>query len=96
MVYNYIFDYINGLMQAFVKQKTQKKEDLLIAVKLARQKISTYYAEVPSTMGRILISANILNPFQKLRSCRQWGKEVVFNPEDKTSYNTQFQEVLLK
>jgi len=34
-VYNNIFDYLDGVMRAFAKKKTQWKEDLYIAMKLA-------------------------------------------------------------
>jgi hypothetical protein len=44
----------------------------------------------------LLISADILYPFRKLRSFRQWDKGMVINPEDETSYTTQYQEAFLK
>jgi hypothetical protein len=76
--------------------KTQWKEDLFFAVKLARQKLSKYDAEVTPTTGMILISAHILDPFRKLRSFRKWDQGMDFNPEDETSYTTQYQEAFLK
>jgi len=39
-VYNDMFDYVDGPMRALAKKKTQWKEDLFFAVKLARQKLS--------------------------------------------------------
>ena len=69
-VYNDMFNHMDGVMQALAKKKTQSKEDLFFAVKLAQQKISKYYAEVTPTMGMRLFSAHILDPFQKLRSFR--------------------------
>jgi len=65
-------------------------------VKLARQKLSNYYAEVIPTTGMLLSSAHILNPFGKLQSFRKWDKGIDINPEDKTSYTTQYQEAFLK
>jgi len=46
-------------------------------------------------MGMLLISAHILNLFWKLRSYRKWDKGMDLNPEDETSYNTQYQEAFL-
>jgi len=73
-VYNNMFNHMNGVMQVFAKQKTQWKEDLFFTVKLARQKLSKYYAEVTPMTGMLLISAHILDPFRKLRSFRKWDK----------------------
>jgi len=95
-VYNDMFDHMDGVMRALAKKKTQRKEDLFFAVKLARQKLSKYYAEVTPTMGMFLISAHILDPFRKLRSFRKWEKGMDINPEDETSYTTQYQEAFLK
>jgi len=95
-VYNDMFDHMDGVMQAFARKKTPWKEDLFFTVKLARQKLSKYYAEVTPTTGMLLISAHILDPFQKLRSFRKWDKGMDINPEDKTSYTTQYQEAFLK
>jgi len=95
-VYNDMFDHMDGVMRALAKKKTQWKEDLFIAVKLARQKLSQYYAEVTPTTGMLLISAHILDPFRKLRSFRKWDKGMDINPEDETSYTTQYQEAFLK
>ena len=69
-VSNDMFNHMDGVMRALAKKKTQWKEDLFFAVKLAWQKLSKYYAEVTATTGMLLISAHILNPFQKLRSFR--------------------------
>jgi len=95
-VYNDMFDHMDGVMRALAKKKTQWKEDLFFAVKLARQKLSKYYAEVTPTTGMLLISAHILDPFRKLRSFRKWDKGMDINPEDETSYTTQYQEAFLK
>jgi len=95
-MYNDMFDHMDGMMRALAKKKTQWKEDLFFAVKLARQKLSKYYTEVTPTMGMHLISANILNPFRKLWSFRKWDKGLDINPEDETSYTTQYQQAFLK
>jgi hypothetical protein len=87
---------MDGVMRAMAKKKTQWKEDLFFAVKLARQKLSKYYAKVSPMMGMLLISAHILDPFRKLPSFRKWDKGMDINPEDQTSYTTQYQEVFLK
>jgi len=42
------------------------------------------------------ISANILDPFWKLRSFRKWDKAMDITPEDETSNTTQYQEAFLK
>ena len=44
----------------------------------------------------LLISAHILDLFHKLRWFRIWDKGMDINPEDKTSYTTQYQEAFLK
>jgi len=46
--------------------------------------------------GMLLIVAHILDPFRKLRSFRKWDKGMDINPEDETSYTTQYQEAFLK
>ena len=68
----------------------------MIAVKLARQKLSKYYAEVTPMTDMLLISAHILDPCWKLRSFRKWDKGMDINPEDESSYTTQYQEAILK
>jgi hypothetical protein len=65
-VYNDIFHHMDGVMQALAKKKTQRKEDLFFAVKLARQKLSKYFTKVTPTTCIICISARILDPFWKL------------------------------
>ena len=75
---------------------TPWKEDLYIAVKLAQQKLSKYYAEVTPMTGMLLISANILNPLWMLRAFRKWVKGMDINPEDETLCTIQYQDALLK
>ena len=73
-VYNDMIDHMDGILRPFGKKKPQWKEDLYFAVKFARQKLSKYSAEVTPTTGMLLISAHILDSFQKLRSFRKWDK----------------------
>jgi len=61
-----MLDHLDGVMRALAKKKTQWTEDLYFTVKLARQTLSKQYAEVTQTTGMHLISAHILDPFQKL------------------------------
>jgi len=75
---------------------TPRKEYLFFAVKLARQKMSKYYTEVTPMTRMLLISAHVVDPFRKLRSCRNWNKGTDFRPEDETSYTTQYEEDFLK
>jgi hypothetical protein len=84
-----MFDHMDGVMRALAKKKTQRKEDLFLAVKLARQKLSKYHAEVTPTMGMVLIFAHILDCFCNLRSVRKWDKGKGINPQDETSYTAQ-------
>jgi len=65
-VYNARFHHMDGVMRALAKTKTPWKEELFFAVKLARQKLSKYHAEVTLTTATFLIATHILNPFQKL------------------------------
>jgi len=43
-VYNDMFDHMDGVMRPLAKKNNQWKEDLCFAIKLARQKLSKYYA----------------------------------------------------
>jgi hypothetical protein len=82
-------------MWGLAKRKTQLKEDLFFAVKLDRQKLSKYYAEVTPMTGILLIWAHILEPFRKLQSLRMWDNGMDIHPEDGTSYTSQYQEAFL-
>jgi len=95
-VYNDMFDHMDGVMRALAKKRTPWKQDLFFAVKLAGQKLSKYYAEVTPTPGMLLISAHILDHFRKLQSFRKWDTGMDIDPEDETSYTTQYQEAFLK
>ena len=86
-----MFDHMDCVMRALSEKMTPWKEDVLFAVMLARQKLSKYYAEATSTTGTLPISAHILDLYRMLRSCRKWDKGMDINPEDETSYTTQYQ-----
>jgi hypothetical protein len=89
IVYNDVFDHIDGVMRALALKKAHWKEALFLAVMCAGQKLSKYYIEVTATAGILLITAHILDPFQKLRSFRKWDNGMDVNPEDETSYTIQ-------
>jgi len=91
-----MFDHMDGVMRALAKKKTQWKEDLFFAVKVARQKLSKYYAKVTPTTGMLLIVARSLDPFRKLQSFRKQDKGMDINPEDETSNTTPYKEAFLK
>jgi len=95
-VYNDMFDHMDGIMQALAEKNTAWKEDLVFAVKLAQQKLFNYYSKVTPLMGMILVSARSLDPFRKLRSFWEWDNPMDINPEDETSYTTQYNEAFLK
>jgi len=94
--HNAMFDHMDGVTQALAKKKSQSMDNLYFVVKVARQTLSIYYAEVAPMTGMLLISAHIHYPFQKLRSFRQCDKVMHINPEDKPSYTTHYQEPFLK
>jgi len=95
-IYNDMINHMDGVMRVLARKKTQWKEDLYFAMKVAWQKLSKYYAELTPTTGLYLISAHILAHFQKLRSSRQWDKVLDIDPEDEMSYTTQYQEAFLR
>jgi len=47
-------------------------------------------------MGMLLISALILDLFRKLQLFRKWVIGMDINPDNKTSYTTQYQEAFRK
>jgi len=65
-------------------------------MKLARQKLSKYRAEVTPSTDMHRISAHILDPFRKLQLCRKWDKGIDIDPQDETCYTTQYQATFLK
>jgi hypothetical protein len=58
--------------------------------------MSRRYTEVTPTTGLRLIAAYILDTFRKLWSVRKWDKWMAINPEDETSYTTQYQNSFLQ
>jgi len=95
-VYNDMFDHMDGVMRTLAKTKTHRKEDLFFAVKLASQMLSKYHAEVTAPMGKLPISAHILDSFRKLRTFRKMDNGMDTISEDETSYTTQYQQAVLK
>jgi len=95
-VYIDMFQHMDGIMWALTKKQTRWNEDLEYAVKFAWPKLSKCYREVTPTAGMLRISALILDRFQMLWSFTKWDKVMDMNPEDETSYTTQYQEALLK
>jgi len=77
-----MFDHMDGIMRALAMEKAPFKGDLYRAMKLARQKLPEYYAEVTPTMGMVLISAHILFCFRMSRLFGTWDKGMDINPED--------------
>jgi len=75
-----MFDHMAGIMRALAKKKTQWKEDLFFAVKLALQKLFNYYAAVTPSTSMLLILAHSLYPFWKLRSFRKWDMGMAITP----------------
>jgi len=94
-VYNHMFNHMDGVMWALPKMKTQWKKDLYFAVKFVWQRQSKYCTKGTPRTGMLLISAHIVDPFQMLWSFRKSDKGMHINPEDETSYTTQFKEALL-
>jgi hypothetical protein len=62
-----MFDHMDDVMRPVAKKQTESKEDLCFTVKLARQELSKYHAEVTPTTRMPPIAADILDPFQKSR-----------------------------
>jgi len=87
---------MDGVMRALAKKKTEWKEDLFFAVKSAQQTMSKYYADMAPSTRMVIIPTHILNPLQKLRLLRKWDMGIDINPEDATSYTTQYQKAFLK
>jgi hypothetical protein len=87
---------MDGVRQALARNKTQWKEDMFGTLKVARQQLSIYHAEVTPTTDIFIISALILNPFKKLQSLRKRDKGMHIHPEDKPSNTSQYQQALLK
>ena len=95
-MYNDLFDHMDYGMHALPKHKIPSKENLFLAVKLARQKLSKSYAEVTPSTDMLLISAHILDPFWKMRSLRKWDKGMYIDPAHEISYTTRYQDAVVK
>jgi len=86
---------MGSIIQALVKNKTPWQEDLYITLRFGRQKLSKYYAAVTPTMGMLVISTHIVDPFRKLRSFRNSDKGIDIDPVPETLYTTQYQALFL-
>jgi hypothetical protein len=71
------------------KNKPRWKGDVFVAVKLARQNLFKYSGEVIPTMGMLLISTHILDPFRTLQLFRKWDNGMDIHSENETSYSPQ-------
>jgi len=72
----------------FRSEKNLWKEALFFTMKLARQKLCKYCAEVTPLTGMLHNSAHILQHFRKLQSFGKWDKGMDINPDNETSYTT--------
>jgi len=95
-VYNDMFYHMDCMMRPLPEKKTQLKEDLFCAVKLARQNLSEYYAAATRLTGLHLVLVHVLALFWKLQSFSEWNMGMEINPQNETSYSTQSQETILK
>jgi len=86
---------MEGIMWVVAKKQTQSKQDLYFAVKVVWQKLSKRSADLTPTTGLLVISAHVLDPFQRLRLNRKWDDAMDIDSEDETSYTTQYQEAIL-
>jgi len=68
--FNDMFNHMDGIMRSLAKKQTQWMEDMFLEVKLARQKLSQYNADLTPSTGMLLIVPHILDSFRKLRSFR--------------------------
>jgi hypothetical protein len=67
-VFNDNSDLMDCTIRALAKKKTQLVEDFFRTVKLARQMLSNYNAEVTPPTGSLRISSHIRHSVQMLRS----------------------------
>jgi len=91
-----MYDHIDGIMWALPKWNTWCREHLYFTIMYMWQKLSKYYADVTSNTSMIHISANIVDPFQKLQSFWKWVKGLDIKPEDETCYTPKYQEAFLR
>jgi len=78
------------------KKITPWNESLYFAGKVARQKLSKYYAEVTPMTSLLLKSAQIHDSFRKIKSFRKSDKAMDIDSEDEMSYTSQYLEACLK
>jgi len=95
-IYTNMFNHIDGILRALAKKKTKWTEDSYFTVKFAQQKLTKYFAEVSPTTAMLYISAQFVDPVWMLQSSRKWDKGMDTNPENETSYTTQYQVAFLK
>jgi len=91
-----MFDHMDGVSRAFATKQTQWKEDLYLSMTLVRLRLPNNHAERTPTMGKLLMSACIIDPVRKLWSCRKWDNAMDIHADDKTSYTTQYHDTFLK
>jgi len=84
-----------GSMQACKEKEAQWNDAVYFTLQFVRYYLSKYYADVTSTMGWLLISANIIDLFSQLRLFKKWDKGMFIDYEAEASYTTQFQQSLL-
>jgi len=90
-----MFNHMDGVMGDLAMKWTQWKEDFYITLKLAWPKVPKENAAATPTTGMLLMSGDILYHFQKVRLFRMWDKGLDINPENETSYTTQYQQSFL-
>jgi len=95
-VYHDTLNHRYGVIRALAKMKTPWNENLYCTVKWTWQKLSKSYTEATPTTAMLVISAHFLDLFRTLRSFRKWDNGMYINPEDETSYTTQYPEASLK
>jgi len=83
-------------MRALTKAKTQCKEYIYFAMTFTCLKVCNYYAELTPMMGKHLFLAHITDLFYQLVSFGKWDKGIDINPEEETSFISQYQVVFLK
>jgi hypothetical protein len=94
--YNEMFNLVDAVVRCVANKNTQLKEDTFFAVKLARQRLSKYCSVITPTLGMLLISVHIHNPFWKLPSFRKWGKGMDIDTEEETSNTKEYEDAILK
>jgi len=86
---------MDGIIPKWVHKQPQWQEDCYFTMTFGHQTLFKFYAEVTPMTGMLSMPANIVHPFQKLRSFRMWNKGMDINSKDKSSYTTQYQKGFL-